>query len=75
VIRSPFPVTDDLEDAPDGAIVDGFTRSGDTWYPVCPLCEGRLTWGFGLAGGGFGAYEACLDCEYLLKEPGRLPEL
>lgn len=29
-----FPVTDPDLDAPDGAIVDGFERSGDRWRPV-----------------------------------------
>lgn len=36
--RRPFPVTDDLEDAPDGAVIqreDGWwARSGMMWYPV-----------------------------------------
>jgi len=32
--REPFPVTDDLLDAPDGAVVDGFERVGDWWHPV-----------------------------------------
>lgn len=27
-----FPVTDDLLDAPDGAIVDGYKRCGDRWF-------------------------------------------
>jgi len=27
-----FPVTDPNLDAPDGAIVDGYERVGDTWY-------------------------------------------
>lgn len=29
-----FPVTDPDEDAPDGAVVDGFERHGMTWEPV-----------------------------------------
>jgi hypothetical protein len=32
--RDPIPVTDPDLDAPDGAVVDGFRRSGDTWLPV-----------------------------------------
>jgi hypothetical protein len=32
----PFPVTDDELDAPDGAVVDGFVRVGDSWEPVSP---------------------------------------
>lgn len=31
-----FEVTDPEHDAPDGAIVDGFERSGDRWRPVTP---------------------------------------
>lgn len=27
-----FPVTDPDLDAPDGAVVDGYERVGDTWY-------------------------------------------
>lgn len=30
----PFPVTDDLDDAPDGAEVDGFRRVGGAWEPM-----------------------------------------
>lgn len=29
-----FPVTDDIEDAPDGAIVDGYERIGGMWYKI-----------------------------------------
>lgn len=29
--RNSFPVTDPDLDAPDGAVVDGFQRSGDRW--------------------------------------------
>lgn len=34
VERKPFPVTDPELDAPDGAVVDGFERVGDTWQPL-----------------------------------------
>lgn len=33
-LARPFDVTDDLMDAPDGAVVDGFERVGDQWLPV-----------------------------------------
>lgn len=29
-----FPVTDPNEDAPDGAVVDGHERHGDSWEPL-----------------------------------------
>lgn len=32
--RDSFPVTDDLMDAPDGAVVDGYKRVGDQWERV-----------------------------------------
>ncbi len=32
--RDSFPVTHDLEDAPDGAVVDGYERVGDDWERV-----------------------------------------
>jgi hypothetical protein len=38
--RASFPVTDPLEDAPDGAVVDGFERVGEVWHPV----EGCHVW-------------------------------
>lgn len=31
--RRAFPVTDPDLDAPDGAVVDGYERVGDTWHP------------------------------------------
>ena len=40
--RQPFPVTDDLDDAPDGSVVelDGgrgwYERVGSTWHPLTP---------------------------------------
>lgn len=33
-MRDSFPVTDDLMDAPDGAVVNGFKRVGDSWERV-----------------------------------------
>lgn len=30
----PFAVSDDELDAPDGAMVDGFVRSGNQWVPM-----------------------------------------
>lgn len=33
----------------------------------CPQCGGELTFGFGLAGGGCGAYVLCLDCDFFEK--------
>lgn len=30
-----FPVSHDLEDAPDGAVVDGYERVGEQWERVC----------------------------------------
>lgn len=37
------PVTDDALDAPDGAVVDGWTRSGNTWHSppiiICDPCD------------------------------------
>lgn len=35
--RVAFEVTDDLLDAPDGAVVDGFERVGTDWMLVAPL--------------------------------------
>lgn len=37
--------------------------------PPCPKCGGELLEGFGLAGGGYGAYSACLaeGCGYFDK--------
>jgi hypothetical protein len=32
--RRSIPVTDPDLDAPDGAIVEGYVRSGDVWLPV-----------------------------------------
>jgi len=29
----------------------------------CPTCGGELEQGFGLAGGGFGVYTYCTECE------------
>jgi hypothetical protein len=34
----------------------------------CPDCGGELYHGFGLAGGGYGAYETC-ECGYFFKIP------
>lgn len=33
----------------------------------CPECGGELVPGYGLAGGGCGSYEMCLDCYYFFK--------
>ncbi len=33
-LRDSFPVTDDLLDAPDGAVVDGYERVGDSWERI-----------------------------------------
>lgn len=37
---------------------------------ACPLCGGDIYYGFGLMGGGYGAYEFCLndDCGFFDKE-------
>jgi len=44
----------------------------------CPKCNGEITFGFGLAGGGTknddgetvpGAYWMCLDCDWMGPEP------
>jgi hypothetical protein len=49
---------------------------GDTGAPVdptkCPKCGGTVVAGYGLAGGGMGAYWLCLDdrgadCDYFYK--------
>lgn len=34
LVQRAFPVTDPELDAPDGAVVDGFVRSGDQWQPL-----------------------------------------
>lgn len=34
----------------------------------CPECGGRLEMGYGLAGGGFGAYEYCPRCEIIVNK-------
>lgn len=36
----------------------------------CPKCGGELVFGFGLAGGGYGAYVACDtdDCDFFAKK-------
>ena len=35
----------------------------------CPKCGGEITFGFGLAGGGYGPYWLCLtdDCDFFEK--------
>ncbi len=33
-LRDRFPVTNDLQDAPDGAVVNGYVRVGDYWERV-----------------------------------------
>jgi hypothetical protein len=46
--RKPFPVTDDLHDAPDGAVIeleDGkWERRLDTWHPVGTMQVHELHW-------------------------------
>jgi hypothetical protein len=39
---------------------------------VCPTCGSKLEHGFGLAGGGFGPYTWCGDCDFFAKR--RLPD-
>jgi len=34
----------------------------------CPECGGEITPGYGLAGGGMGPYQLCLDCGWIEKE-------
>lgn len=34
----------------------------------CPVCGGELTFGFGFAGGGFGHYSLCLDCNRIITK-------
>lgn len=46
-------------------------KDAETREPVdgrCPLCTGVLEIGFGLAGGGYGPYWGCVDCDYFFKE-------
>lgn len=35
----------------------------------CPKCGGSMSFGFGLAGGGYGGYKMCLsdECDYFEK--------
>lgn len=37
---------------------------------ACPKCGGETTFGYGLMGGGMGAYVVCLtdDCDFFEKE-------
>ena len=36
--------------------------------PACPKCGGaNIGFGYGLAGGGMGAYEYCEDCDWFEK--------
>ncbi len=35
----------------------------------CPECGGELYQGFGLAYGGMGPYQCCLDCDWVTKHP------
>jgi len=48
--------------------------------PSCPKCGGKVSFGFGLAGGGYGPYYMCMGddeenfgegCDWFVKE--RLP--
>lgn len=34
MFRRSFPVTHSSEDAPDGAVVNGYERHGDSWEPI-----------------------------------------
>lgn len=34
----------------------------------CPVCGGELTFGYGFAGGGLGAYTFCLDCDRIITK-------
>lgn len=38
----------------------------DTCPAVCPTCGTDAEMGFGLAGGGYGAYSYCPNCEKML---------
>lgn len=40
------------------------TEHGD----LCPKCGGETEMGFGLAGGGYGAYRYCPICEEILEK-------
>jgi hypothetical protein len=43
----------------------------------CPKCGGPVYVGFGLAGGGYGPYQLCLnedDCDYFHKEQEEVEE-
>jgi hypothetical protein len=47
---------------------------------LCPRCSTPTEMGFGLAGGGYGAYQYCPSCEEIVKkwqepdvEPGEPP--
>jgi len=37
-------------------------------FRTCPKCGGEITFGFGLAGGGYGPYWLCLVCDWFHKE-------
>jgi len=49
-------------------IDSGEVREGILNYQVheCPTCKGPVTDGFGLAGGGFGAYGYCEKCKRIV---------
>jgi hypothetical protein len=53
----------DEEEAPESGVERTSGR------PRCPKCGYVLTFGFGLAFGGYGHYEVCLndDCDYFVK--------
>ena len=43
--------------------------NAETLPEVCPKCGSKTDFGFGLAGGGYGAYVACEsdDCDFFAK--------
>lgn len=43
------------------------TKKGRPRLNPCPKCGGQITFGFGLAGGGYGVYWLCLDCDWFDK--------
>jgi hypothetical protein len=57
-----------MPDEPTVHVDSSEIREGILDYEVenCPTCNSELVQGFGLAGGGFGAYGICPKCERVI---------